>query len=91
MSKSSLEKLRQFLQKDERELVKKRKKLHKIIKSMHQRQKKLKEELRHTKNAEGREKLQNQIVLLKEQRKKGLAILTELRKKAQQNGGNISP
>ena len=85
MSTSSLEKLKQFLKKDERERIKKRKKLHRIIKSMHQRQKQLKEELKHTKDAERQEKLKKQIVLLKEQRHKGVAILAELKKKAQQD------
>jgi hypothetical protein len=83
MSKRVLEKLKHFLRKDERQRIEKRKKLHKIIKKMHQRQKELKEELKQTKDAEHQDKLRKQIVLLKEQRHKAMAVLSELKKKAE--------
>ena len=85
MSKTALEKLKQFLKRSERERINKRKKLHKIIKKMHQRQMDLKDELCHTTSPELKEKLRKQIALLKKQQHKGKAVLAELKEKAEQD------
>ncbi|MFP4207361.1 MAG: hypothetical protein ACLFSC_01805 [Wenzhouxiangella sp.] len=84
MSKSVIEKFRKFLSKRERERLLKRDKLHKILRKMRKRQKELEERLDECEDARERKRLQGQIRLLKEQRRKGLAVLADLRQLARQ-------
>jgi fructose-1,6-bisphosphatase len=78
MSKSLLEKLRQFLFREQREQAEKKDKLRKILAKMREKQKKLEQELAETDDQERQAELGKKIRMLKEQRKKGVAHLETL-------------
>jgi len=82
MSKSLVEKLQKFLSRKERERILKREKLHKILNKMRKKQKALEEELLDCRDDEVALALRKKIRLLKEQRRKGLTVLAELRRNA---------
>lgn len=82
MSKSVLEKLKKFLSRDERERVKKRAKLVKILKKMRKKQKEAESELADCHDPQLASELRTKIRVLQEQRRKGLEVLQELHRLA---------
>ncbi|HMA98314.1 MAG TPA: hypothetical protein VKO38_02535 [Wenzhouxiangella sp.] len=83
MSKSLIDKFRKFLSKKERERILKREKLHKLLKKMRKKQKELEEELAECRDEKMAAGLRKRIRLLKEQRRKGIDVLTELKRLAE--------
>ncbi|MEE4638268.1 MAG: hypothetical protein V2J42_05980 [Wenzhouxiangella sp.] len=82
MSQSLIKKLRKFLSKKERERILKREKLHKLLKKMRKKQKELEQELADCRDEKTASDLRKRIRLLQEQRRKGVEVLTELRRLA---------
>ena len=80
MSQSLVDKLRKFLSRQERERITKRDKLHKLLKKMRKKQRELEEELVDCRDEETADSLRKRIRLLKEQRRKGVEVLAELRR-----------
>ncbi len=78
--KSTLHKFREFLSKDYRDQLIKRDKLRKMLGQMREKQRRLESELETEKQPDARELLEMQIRLLREQRRKGIALLHELRR-----------
>ena len=79
MSKSFRKKLQKFLSKDFREQLDKRDKLRDMMARMRKKQKKLEAELAEEYDPTMQDELRKKIHLLEEQRKKGLALLDQLR------------
>lgn len=79
MSKSLLKKLQKFLSRDYREQIEKRDKLRAMLGKIRSKQKKLEAELAEEYDPTLQEELRKKIRLLQEQRRKGLAVLDELR------------
>ncbi|QOC22621.1 hypothetical protein IC757_00105 [Wenzhouxiangella sp. AB-CW3] len=77
--KSNLRKFREFLSSDYRDQLKKRDKLRKMLGQMRKKQRRLESELEAEKQPDARELLEMQIRLLREQRRKGINLLRELR------------
>jgi hypothetical protein len=79
MSKSLRKKLQKFLSRDYREQLEKRDKLRAMLGKIRKKQKKLEAELAEEYDPTLQEELRKKIRLLQEQRRKGLAVLDELR------------
>lgn len=80
MSGSVLDKFMKFLSKEAREQAEKKDKLRKILAKMRKKQKKLEAELATTDNPELKAELSKKIMILKEQRRKGVTHLETLHK-----------
>jgi len=84
--KSTLQKFREFLSKDYRDQVNKRDKLRKMLSRMREKQRRLEAERARESHPDGRELLDMQIRLLREQRRKGIELLRELKRARKQQG-----
>ncbi|MGY6555122.1 MAG: hypothetical protein ACXIUM_11455 [Wenzhouxiangella sp.] len=80
MSGSILDKFFKFLSKEAREQAEKKDKLRKILAKMRKKQKKLEAELAETDDPELRAELSKKIMILQEQRRKGVTHLETLHK-----------
>lgn len=79
MSDSLAKKLHKFLSRDFREQMEKRDKLRKMLAKMREKQKVLEGELAEEYDPEMQEELRKKLLVLKEQRRKGVELLQELR------------
>ncbi len=77
--KSNFQKFREFLSKDYRDQLKKRDKLIEMLRRMREKQHELEAERAGESHADVQESLDMQIRLLREQRRKGIELLRELR------------
>ncbi len=84
--KSTLKKFREFLSKDYRDQLKKRDKLRKMLARMREKQRVLEAERAEESHPDGRELLDMQIRLLREQRRKGIELLRELKRARKKQG-----
>jgi predicted component of viral defense system (DUF524 family) len=79
MSESLRSKLRKFMSREYREQVAKRDKLRKILKKMRKQQKELTEELSQQNDPQQQDQLRKKLLLIREQRRKGINLLRDLR------------
>jgi hypothetical protein len=79
MSESLRSKLRKFMSRDYREQIAKRDKLRKILKKMRKQQKELGEELGQEDDPHKQDHLRRKLLLIREQRRKGINLLRDLR------------
>jgi len=76
-----LSKLKSILSAEHKAQMKKYDSLKKVLKSLRVEKRRLKEELSHVSEEQEREEIQSQLTVVSEQRKKGLKVLKNLKKK----------
>ena len=80
--KSLLKKLKSYMDSDAEQLQKEDEGLSKVLKKLKQEEAKIKQQIATKIDDEERDQLQQELNIVHSQRKKGIALLSELRKKA---------
>lgn len=80
-----LNKLRDILSAERKAQIKKYDSLKKVLKSLRVEKRRLKEELAAARDEEERQEIESRLVVVSEQRKKGLKVLKELKKERDQS------
>ena len=79
--KKLLKKLKRYIDSDNEKLIAKDEALSKVLKKLKRKELKLQKQFDREKNGEERELLEQELKIVHEQRKKGIALLSELRDK----------
>ncbi len=84
-TKKLLKKVREYLDSDRREQIKRSKSIGKVLKELKEYERALKDELHAEENEKDCEPIQKEIDVIRAQRKKGLAILKEIKRTSKEN------